>query len=48
MRHPFKVTEKADIHGDLQVLPLNNIRMAASAVKFYIPFNLAEMFFMIE
>jgi len=27
---------------------LNNIRMAASAVKFYIPFHLSEMFFVIE
>ena len=48
MRHPFEVTEEADIHRDLQVLALNNIRMAASAVKFHIPFHLAEMFFMIE
>jgi hypothetical protein len=48
MRCTFKMTEETDIQGNLHMLSLNNIRMAASAVKFYISFHLSEMFFVIE
>ena len=48
MEDPFKVTEEANTHRDFKMLSLSNVGMAASAVKFYIPFHPAEMFFMIE
>lgn len=39
MRRPLEMAKETYIHGYLEVLPLNNIRMAASAMELYAAFH---------
>jgi hypothetical protein len=43
MWNTLEMAEEAYIHGNLEVLSLHNIRMAASAMELYPPFHFRKM-----